>query len=150
MALATKPKRTSISHKRRSGTHHHHNKPYLKHYWPYLPMLMIVGIGAVIDRLWPVGSTVASQPFGSQFASTVQPGSRLEMLTGSHATWLFSVVACLSIIAFTVFLVRHSHRLHRLLVKGESFASNHPLLDIALVFVFTAGFILTSSNGLIG
>jgi hypothetical protein len=52
MTLAAKPKRNSAHHKKRQGQHHRHTDSYLKHYWPYLPMLLIVGLGFVVNSLW--------------------------------------------------------------------------------------------------
>lgn len=51
MAIATRPKKT-VQHKKRRAQHHQHSKVYLKTYWPYLPMLMIVGVGLMINSLW--------------------------------------------------------------------------------------------------
>lgn len=48
MALATRPKPTA-HHRKRQGNHHRHSKPYLKTYWPYLPMLIIVAVGLAIN-----------------------------------------------------------------------------------------------------
>ncbi len=46
MAIATKPKpKQTPSHKRRQGTHQKRSNHFTKAYWPYLPLLMIVGIG---------------------------------------------------------------------------------------------------------
>lgn len=50
MALATRPK-PSVHHKKRQGTHHRHSKPYLKTYWPYIPMLLIVGLGMFVNNI---------------------------------------------------------------------------------------------------
>lgn len=36
---------TSVTHKKRRGDHHRQSKPYLKVYWPYVPMLLIVLVG---------------------------------------------------------------------------------------------------------
>lgn len=53
MALASKQKRKPpVAHKRRVGQHHKQNKRYLKSYWPYLPMLLIVGVGMLVNNLW--------------------------------------------------------------------------------------------------
>ncbi len=52
MTLVNKPKRNSVHHKRRGGTHHRHSGHYLKTYWPYLPMLLIVGLGMLVNNLW--------------------------------------------------------------------------------------------------
>lgn len=51
MALATRPKPPS-HHKKRQGAHHRHSKDYLKAYWPYIPMLGIVGLGIAINSFW--------------------------------------------------------------------------------------------------
>jgi len=51
MALTTRP-RPAAHHKKRQAGHHHQNKHYLKAYWPYLPMLMTIGIGLMINSLW--------------------------------------------------------------------------------------------------
>lgn len=52
MTLVTKPKRDTPLHRRRSGKHHRHTDTYLKHYWPYIPMLLIVGLGILVNSLW--------------------------------------------------------------------------------------------------
>lgn len=53
MVLVAKPKRTStIHHKKRSGQHHKQSKHYVKPYWPYLPLLAIVGVGIFINGAW--------------------------------------------------------------------------------------------------
>ena len=48
MTLSTQTKRrpsSTIHYKKRYGQHRRQTKPYLKTYWPYLPLL---GIGAVV------------------------------------------------------------------------------------------------------
>lgn len=46
MAIATKPKpKQTPSHKRRQGAHQKRSNHFVKAYWPYLPLLMIVGLG---------------------------------------------------------------------------------------------------------
>lgn len=47
MAIATKPKPKSASHKKRTGSHHKQTKQYHKSYLPYIPLLLIVGLGLV-------------------------------------------------------------------------------------------------------
>lgn len=54
MVLAAKPKKpASEHHRKRNGQHHKHTKPYAKAYWPYLPMLAIIGLGFILNMLWP-------------------------------------------------------------------------------------------------
>ncbi len=51
MALTQKP-RPAAHHKKRSAGHHRQGKHYLKAYWPYIPMLMTIGLGLVVNSLW--------------------------------------------------------------------------------------------------
>ncbi len=53
MVLATKPSRpTNLHHRKRHGEHHKKSQHYTKPYWPYLPLLAIVGLGIVINMVW--------------------------------------------------------------------------------------------------
>lgn len=53
MVLAAKPKRTpALHHKKRTGQHHKQSSHYAKPYWPYLPLLAIIGIGIIGNSLW--------------------------------------------------------------------------------------------------
>ena len=53
MALVTKSKNKSpLAHKKRSGQHHRKSKHYVQAYWPYIPMLMIVGLGLLVNIIW--------------------------------------------------------------------------------------------------
>lgn len=51
MALATRP-RPKAHELKRQGGHHRHSKRYLNSYWPYLPMLLIVGLGLLVNSAW--------------------------------------------------------------------------------------------------
>jgi hypothetical protein len=144
MALATRPKPT-VSHKKRRAQHHRHNKTYIKAYWPYLPMLAIVGAGVLANRFWPAGSFAggnADAAFGQQLAAA-QPLTRVQVMTGDQSGRILTTVILVTFTAFAVFLLRHSRRARRLVTEGEAFVSDHPLLDIACVFIITAGVVLT-------
>lgn len=66
MTLVARPKRNSVHHKRRGGQHHRHSDHYLKTYWPYLPMLLIVGLGLLVNGLWSQSNVLgASSDFSS-------------------------------------------------------------------------------------
>lgn len=49
MAIATKPKPKTTTHKKRTGAHHKKSKQYHKSYWPYIPMLAIIGLGLTFN-----------------------------------------------------------------------------------------------------
>ncbi|HSX17607.1 MAG TPA: CAP domain-containing protein [Patescibacteria group bacterium] len=55
MVLVSKSKRpTTIRTKRRQGHHHKRDERYLRPYWPYIPLLLIVAVGLVFSNLWGV------------------------------------------------------------------------------------------------
>lgn len=60
MALATRPKPPAHSRKRYAG-HHRHNKRYLSSYWPYLPMLVVVGLGLLVNSTWSKTAVLGSR-----------------------------------------------------------------------------------------
>lgn len=47
------PKKPHRSHRKRSGQYQHKHKNFGKTYWPYLPLLMVVGLGFILNSLWP-------------------------------------------------------------------------------------------------
>lgn len=49
MAIATKAKPKTSTHKKRTAGHHRQTKHYVKSYWPYLPMLAVVALGFVVN-----------------------------------------------------------------------------------------------------
>jgi uncharacterized protein YkwD len=292
MALATRPKPT-VHHRKRQAKHHRQNKHYLKTYWPYLPMLLIVVVGIAInsalysntkvlgtgsdfssatllngtngeriknhqtplvmnpqlsaaaqakandmvtDNYWAHNSPDGQTPwtfiidsgyqyqeagenlaYGFSSASAAITGwmnssehrnnllnsdfqevgfgvanaanyqgkgpqtvivaeygqpsdatvlgsqnpavisnelpvrsvSRVELLTSGNATWTGAVVGIITGAALMYFLLHHGYRLKRALNEGEQFVVHHPYVDIAVVFIITAGFILTRSTGII-
>ena len=111
-------------------------KPYL----PYLPMLAIMAGGIAVDRSWEPGNH--GQAAVSAGTSVFGETSRLELLSGSSAVWLSTLVAVVALAALALFMARNGLRFHRLLVRSEHFITSHGMLDIATVAVFTAGFVL--------
>ncbi len=75
MALATRPKPT-VHHKKRQAKHHRHSKHYLKSYWPYLPMLLIVGIGLLVNSAWSASSVLGIKSDFSNSALLAATNSR--------------------------------------------------------------------------
>lgn len=61
MAIAAKPKRkNTIQHKKRHGNHQKRSDHFTKTYWPYLPLLLIVGVGLFINSLMLTKANVLS------------------------------------------------------------------------------------------
>ncbi|HUY85463.1 MAG TPA: CAP domain-containing protein [Candidatus Dormibacteraeota bacterium] len=100
----------------------------------------------------PVGTPASVAPNAQSAVvegASAQPVSRIQLLTGGQAAWSALAVSALAGAAFALFIVRNGLRLRRLVLEGESFVAHHPLLDIAIVFVFTAGFVMTRVGGII-
>ena len=72
MALASKPKKKTAQHRKRKAHHHSHNKHYLKHYWPYLPMIMVIALGIFINTLWSNASVLGTS---TNFSSSALLGA---------------------------------------------------------------------------
>lgn len=104
----------------------------------------------------PAGSPTVNNPAATNPISNVlgaevsaQPVSRIQVLAGDNSQWALLSVVVLSGAAMALFLLRHGYRWHKLLVRGEAFVIHHPYLDIAIVFIITAGCVLTRSSGII-
>ncbi len=73
MVLAAHPKhKVSIHDKKRFGQHHKPSKHYTKTYWPYLPMLLVVLCGFVLNLTWHPGQAVLG------YATSISPTGLLD------------------------------------------------------------------------
>ena len=138
MALATKPRPTT-HHKKRQAHHHRHSPGYLKTYWPYLPMLAIVGAGVAVNKSLYSSGFGLSDTFRSNGPAA---STRIAVLT-NHSSWGLSAVVLITAVAAAVFTFRHWYRVRRALTRGEAFAVSHLWFDLVLVLVLTSGVILT-------
>jgi uncharacterized protein YkwD len=80
MALATRPK-PKVQHKKRNAQHHRQTRHYMKTYWPYLPMLLIVGVGLAINSTWPHGTVLGVQ---ADFSSSTLLNDTNNQRTADH------------------------------------------------------------------
>jgi hypothetical protein len=99
--------------------------------------------GAAAPAGKPSGSPLAETAFGTD----AQPVSRVQLMNGNY--WSLLTVVVLSGFAGALFVLRHSYRLHRALTRGEAFVTRHPYLDISVVFIITAGAVLTRISGVV-
>ncbi len=120
MSLTSKP-RPGQAHKKIRANHHKHTKHYLKTYWPYIPILSIIGIGLVIGHYWH------------------SPAPKVRL---TSYTYFDLVESSIGLAALTIFLLRHAFAWHKVLVKGEQFATKHPKIDIWLVAIAVTGLLL--------
>ena len=126
MSLTTKT-RPSAAHKQIHAAHHRKSKHYLKTYWPYIPVVLIIGLGLVLASNW----------------HSVQPVKTQNLTAYSYYTILESSIG---LMALAIFLLRHAFAWHKVFIKSESFALKHPLFDIALVTLAVVGLLLSHHN----
>ncbi|HEY5668281.1 MAG TPA: CAP domain-containing protein [Candidatus Saccharimonadales bacterium] len=74
MVLAPHPKqhKPTAHDKKRYGQHHKPNKHFSQAYWPYLPMLLVVLSGFILNLTWHAGSAVLG------YATNVSPNTLLQ------------------------------------------------------------------------
>jgi hypothetical protein len=53
------------------------------------------------------------------------------------------IILLMAALAGSIFIFSHWRRVHRMLNRGERYAVEHPLLDVCLVAVAVAGYVLT-------
>lgn len=140
MAVATRPK-PKVHHKKRQAQHHRHSKQYLKPYWPYIPMLAIVGVGYFASRNWPESWAAANTGLGGLGPDA----TRVEVMVGSQDSIALLLVIIMSGMAAAIFIFRHWFRIQRILNKGERYMVKHPWFDVMLVLVCTIGVVLSRS-----
>jgi uncharacterized protein YkwD len=73
MVLTHIPKPKQSAHdKKRQGQHHKSSKHYTKTYWPYLPMLLVVLCGFLINITWSAGKSVLGYATNVSVTSLLQ------------------------------------------------------------------------------
>jgi len=100
-------------------------------------MLAVVAMGALVNKAWN-DSNAAIGNINTATAST-----RLGLVTGNSSNSLFYLVLLITFAAFALFILLQWYRLKRVLNRGEKFVVDHPWFDIGLLFVVTAGIVLT-------
>jgi len=122
--MTTKSKRISnINERKIKAQHHKHSKSYLKTYWPYIPIIAIIGLGIVFHIIFQ--------------RQTVSNSVNL-----TNYSFLSILESSLGLLALAIFLLRHAFAWHKVFVKGEEFVAKHPYLDILLVTIATVSLLL--------
>lgn len=127
-------------------------------YQGYGPQIIIVAeyaqpVATTANITFTVPETAENAPApevrGADTELAAKPVSRVQVITDGNAAWATLAVGLITGAALALFLTRHGFRLHRAITRGEAFVAHHPVFDIAIVVIVTAGFILTRTTGLI-
>ncbi|MGH7234013.1 MAG: hypothetical protein ACREF7_01010 [Candidatus Saccharimonadales bacterium] len=122
MSLTVKPRPGEV-HKKIKASHHHVNKRYLKPYWPYLPIIAIVGAGFYVAGSWHSTPSLTAFSYYGVLESSI------------------------GVAALAIFLLRHAFAWHKVFIRGEQFISKHPMMDIGLVSLAVVGLLLAHHGG---
>lgn len=132
MTLVKNKTKPSNARKINAG-HHKRNKNYLKTYWPYIPLLLIL-----------IGSVYASQilPDRLSGASSVNYASRAEALIGYNNLLLLAGLYVLLVALSTWYALRHIKRIKRLIRSSEQVLARHYLFDVLIGLTIGSLYIL--------
>jgi hypothetical protein len=118
-------------------------------YWPYIPMLAIVGLGIAANGALDKSSLFSSSTAGFQAASaaigaqSALPLTRAQVLVGSGQSWIPLVIVGLGVVAGIWLAYSHFRRFRLAFQESERFINNHPVLDIVLMLTVTASAVLS-------
>jgi hypothetical protein len=115
--------------RRVKGEHHRRNQKYTKTYWPYLPIVLILGGAGLANQYLPsaVGtsySTRAGEVFGSNSSLLLDV---LYLVLGALIIW---------------YVARHFKRVKALAVSGEHILARHYLLDVVVALIIGGLYVL--------
>ena len=143
--VKTKPKPASTLHKKRVGEHHKKTSRYKKTYWPYLPMLLIVGGGMLISS--GINSGVSALNISNNYSyltnHNVASVTVLQAILNSPDTGLYALVVVMFISAILLLTFRSYKKIHKFFIQTEEILLKNYAFDFVLVLVVVAGLILT-------
>lgn len=80
---------------------------------------------------------------------TSQTVSRLQVTTKGSTPWIMSAVVLGAVTGILYLVLKHSLKLHKLLVRGEKYVMKHMLLDVTIVSFVMLCYLVSRSAGVI-
>ena len=130
--IKSKPKNVIVKRQIR-GPNHKVSHRYAKAYWPYLPVFIILGLGAGFGAILPNFRLAGPNNL-----------SRIQSATNISGRWLEDLVIALTVVLAAWLVIRHFKRLKVLAVKSEELITRHFLFDILLALLISSGVILAT------
>jgi hypothetical protein len=131
MTLVKAKSRTTTNMRRVRGDHHRKNQKYTKTYWPYIPVVFILG-----------GSLVASEYLPVTVGAT--GSTRVGAVLGSNNRTLILMMELALVVLVSWFVVRHFKRIKTLIAGGEHVLARHYTLDVLLGMIIGCLYILVN------
>ncbi len=124
------------------NTPKNHSRHYIKPYLPYLPIILIFGLG------FPLSSYLARNYIptnNSNFlTSQINANNHLaSILAGlKNNNLIINIVLIFSIILTSLFIIRHLVFLKKMLIDSEKILLKNTWLDILIAIILTSSFVL--------
>lgn len=80
-------------------------------------------------------------------AKQAQTVRNISLVTGIYSSWLMALVIVVGVAASVILLYQHSKSVHSLIIKGENFIINHPVVDAAAIMTIVTVVVLLQSAG---
>lgn len=108
-------------------------------------------IAVTISKPLPQNQTTSSTTDESSSAKIMgtKTTSSINLLTKGTAPWITAVLFVTSLIGIAYVVLKHSIKIHKLLIKGERYIFHHALLDITIVNFVILSYFLSRSIGFI-
>lgn len=136
MTLVKSRARPPAHHKKVSGDHHNKSRRYLKTYWPYIPLLLVLGSAFLANQYLPESLAAPQANSASVY------NSRAQSLLGSNNAYTLDLMyIAFGVLAFW-FLVRHFKRFRSVVLNSEKYLARHYVMDIMLGMALGSIYIL--------
>jgi hypothetical protein len=131
-----KQKPRAVPNKRKvNAEHHRKSQGYMKTYWPYIPMALILGGSYIASKHLPA-SLFGNNTNGSQY------NSRASALIGSNSQAMLYLLYILIIGLVVWYVSRNYRKVKKTFVYGERLLARHYAIDLLLVVVIGGLYIL--------
>ncbi|MHB1864597.1 MAG: hypothetical protein ACYCPS_00305 [Candidatus Saccharimonadales bacterium] len=133
MTLVKPKNKVTVNQRKMSAGHHRKNKHYLKPYWPYLPIILILGSAFIANDYLPAS-------FNTKVAS--RSTARINSVIGSHNSVVLALMTIVLGVMVMWFVIRHLKILKRLVFKGEQMLARNFMLDILVALVIAGMYVM--------
>jgi|SRR5665213_2543245 len=124
MTLVKTKRRVSVHQRKVEGNHHRKSQKYTKTYWPYLPIIAILGGSAAVSQFFISSPLISS--FNPEYGGSEAGLSSNMLLLLSYAVLIVLVVW---------FSIRHVKRIKKLILASEHVLAKHYVLDVAIALM---------------
>lgn len=108
-------------------------------------------VAVTISKPLPQNQTTSSIADESSSAKTMgtKKSNSINLITRGSAPWITAVLFIISLIGMAYVLLKHSIKIHKLLIRGEKYIFHHALLDLTIVNFVVLCYFLSRSIGFI-